>query len=188
MKFMRKEQISLVEIAKVFLTIGTIGFGGGMAIIALMQDYFVRRKEWLSMDEFSHGIALGQFLGPFAVNASIFIGYRLRGFMGGIVSLISFLIPSIVFVIIISSLYVHYHKIPSLQFALKSINPVVIALILAAAYQMGKGKFKSFESLLLIVITIFLTVYLKLQVVVILLLALLYGFIKVRFFEARLEE
>lgn len=184
---MKKEQISLVEIAKVFLTIGTIGFGGGMAIIALMQDYTVRRKEWLSTDEFSHGIALGQFLGPFAANASIFIGYRLRGFIGGIVSLFAFLFPSIVFVIILSSLYVHYHKIPSLQLALKSINPVVIALILSAAYQMGKDKMKSLEPILLMAVTIFLSVYLKLQVVIVLLLALFYGFIKVRFFESRAD-
>ena len=180
---MKNEQISLVDIAKVFLTIGTIGFGGGLAIIALMQDYCVNRKKWLNCEEFSHGIALSQFLGPFAVNASIFVGYRLRGFIGGIISLISFLLPSIIFVMIISALYVHYHKIPSLQLALKSINPVVIALIFSAAYQMGKGKIKSFEPILLVIITIFLTLYFKLQVVVILLLALLYGFIKVRFFE-----
>jgi len=185
---MKNKQISLIEIAKVFLTIGTVGFGGGLAVIALMQDYCVTRKKWLNCEEFSHGIALGQFLGPFAVNASIFVGYRLRGFIGAIVSFISFLLPSIIFVIIISSLYVHYHKIPSLQLALKTINPVVIALILSAAYQMGKGKIKSFEPIFLVLITFFLTLYLKLQVVVILLLALLYGFIKVRFFESEVKQ
>lgn len=185
---MKKNEVSLIKIAKVFLTIGTIGFGGGLAIIALMQEYCVNRKKWLNLEEFSHGIALGQFLGPFAVNASIFVGYRLRGFIGGIVSLVSFLFPSIVFVIILSALYVHYHKIPSLQLALKTINPVVIALILSAAYQMGKGKIKSFEPIFLVLITIFLTLYLKLQVVIILLLALLYGFIKVRFFATEAKQ
>lgn len=183
-----KNKVSLIEVAKVFLTIGTIGFGGGLAIIALMQEYCVNRKKWLDAQEFAHGITLGQFLGPFAVNAAIFIGYRLRGLVGGLVSLISFLLPSIIFVIILSALYVQYHKIPSLQLALKSINPVVIALILSAAAQMVKGKIKSIEAPILILATIFLTLYLKLQVITILIIALLYGFIKVKFFDKEVTQ
>ena len=185
---MGKNRVTLLEIAKTFLTIGTIGFGGGLAIIALMQEYCVIRKKWLSIEEFSHGIALGQFLGPFATNASIFIGYRLRGFIGGLTALVSFLAPSIIIVIILSALYVNYHKIPSLQLALKSINPVVIALILSAAFQMGKGKIKSLEPILLILITIFLSLFLKMQVFTILLIASVYGYIKVRFFEMEAKQ
>jgi len=185
---MKNNKITLFEIAKTFLIIGTIGFGGGLAIIALMQEYCVNRKKWLSVEEFSHGIALGQFLGPFATNASIFIGYRLRGFIGGLTALVSFLVPSIIIVIILSALYVNYHKIPSLQLALKSINPVVIALILSAAYQMGKGKIKSLEPILLMLITIFFSLFLKMQVFAILLIALIYGYIKVRFFEMEAKQ
>lgn len=185
---MEKNRVTLLEIAKTFLTIGTIGFGGGLAIIALMQEYCVIRKKWLSIEEFSHGIALGQFLGPFATNASIFIGYRLRGFIGGFTALVSFLAPSIIIVIILSALYVNYHKIPSLQLALKSINPVVIALILSAAFQMGKGKIKSLEPILLVLITIFFSLFLKMQVFAILLIALVYGYIKVRFFEMEAKQ
>jgi chromate transporter len=185
---MCKEKISLFEIAKTFLTIGTIGFGGGLAIIALMQEYCVNKKKWLEVEEFSHGIALGQFLGTFAVNASIFIGYRLRGFIGGIVSVISFLLPSIVFIIIISALYQHYNKIPALQSALKGITPVVIALILSAAFQIGKNKINSRESVFILLITIFLVAILKLQIITILLAALIYGFLKVRFFETELNK
>lgn len=185
---MEKNKVTLLEIVKTFLTIGTIGFGGGLAIIALMQEYCVIRKKWLSIEEFSHGIALGQFLGPFATNASIFIGYRLRGFIGGLTALVSFLAPSIIIVIILSALYVNYHKIPSLQLALKSINPVVIALILSAAFQMGKGKIKSLEPILLVLITIFFSLFLKMQVFAILLIALIYGYIKVRFFEMEAKQ
>lgn len=185
---MKNKTVSLIDIAKVFLTIGTIGFGGGIAIIALIQDYCVKRKKWLSIEEFSHGIALGQFLGPFAVNASIFVGYRLRGFIGGLVSVISFLVPSIIFVIILSALYIHYQKIPSLQLALKSINPVVVALILSAAYQMLKGKIRSFEPILLMLISIFLNVFLKWDVIKILLLAITYGFIKVKVLQSEVKQ
>ena len=178
---MKEKQISLIEIAKVFSTIGTIGVGGWTAIIALIQDYCVEKRNWLSMEEFTHGIALGQFLGPFAVNATIFVGYRARGFKGAMVALISFLTPSVTCVIILSALYTQFHTVPSLQSALKGISPVVIALILSAAYQMGKNKIKSLEPIVLMILAIFMTVVLKVQVVKILLVALAYGFIKVKF-------
>ncbi len=183
-----KKHVSLTEIAKLFLTIGTIGFGEGMAIIALMQEYCVNRKKWINNEEFSHGIALGQFLGPFSVNAAIFIGYRLRGFKGAIVSLTSFLLPSFIFITILSALYYKYHNVPSLQSALHGIGPVVIALILAAAFRMGKGRFKSTEPIIIAIVAVTLSLAFKLQVFSILILSLLYGFIKVRFFDNKEEE
>jgi chromate transport protein ChrA len=64
----------------------------------------------------------------------------------------------------------------------------VIALILSAAFQMGKGKIKSLESILLLLITIFFSLFLKMQVFAILLIALIYGYIKVRFFEMEAKQ
>lgn len=179
---MSNKKVSLMEIAKVFLVIGTIGFGGGMAIIAMIHDYCVERKKWLSSEEFSHGVAMGQFLGPFAVNAAIFAGYRAGGFKGSLVALISFLTPSVILVMILAELYLRFNKIPSLQSALASIGPVVIALILVAAYQMGKGKIKGFEPFFLMIVTMILFFF-KVQVVFILLLGLGYGFVKAKFFQ-----
>ncbi len=178
-----KKNVSLFEIAKLFLTIGTIGFGEGMAIIALMQDYCVNRKKWLSNEEFAHGIALGQFLGPFSVNAAIFVGYRLRGYKGGIVSVICFLLPSSILVILLSALYYKYHSLPSLQSALKGVGPVVIALILAAGFRIGKGSFKSIESVVILSLTILFALVFKMQVFNILILALLYGVLKEKLFN-----
>lgn len=176
--------VPLWEIARAFLTIGTIGFGGGMAIIALIQDYCVVKRRWLELDEFSHGVAFGQILGPFAVNASIFVGYRLRGLKGAVVAAISFLIPSVTLVIILSEVYVRFHRVPSLKAALDGIGPVVVALILAAAYQMGRSRVRSLEPVLLMVAAIGLMVFLKLQIIAILLIAAAYGFAKTRFGKA----
>jgi len=180
----QERAVSLWEIAKAFLTIGTIGFGGGMAIIALIQDYCVVKRQWLELDEFSHGIAFGQILGPFAVNASIFVGYRLRGLKGAAVAAIAFLIPSVTLVIVMSALYARFHRVPSLQAALKGIGPVVVALILAAAYQMGRGRVRSLEPVLLMIAAIGLMLFLKLQIVIVLLMAAAYGFAKIRLGKA----
>jgi len=179
----KKQEVSFLEIAKVFTLIGTVGFGGGMAIIALIQDYCVGRKKWLSQEELSHGIAFGQLLGPFAVNASIFVGYRLRGLRGALIALIAFLMPSIVLVIIISEFYMRFNQVPSLQAALRGIGPVVVALILSAAYQMSEKKMKSFESIFLALGAIFLSVVMKFQVIGILLIAVGYGFLKMKVFK-----
>jgi chromate transporter len=178
-----RKPVRLLEIAKVFLTIGSIGFGGGIAIIALMQDYCVTRRRWLEPDEFTHGVAFGQILGAFAVNTSIFVGYRLRGLAGALVAVISFLAPSVVVVMILTDLYLHYQKIPSLQTALSAIGPVVIALIIAAAYQMGKNKIKSLESILLMFISIILVAFLKLPIVIVLLTTACYALLKIKFIK-----
>lgn len=178
-----RKPVRLLEIAKVFLTIGSIGFGGGIAIIALMQDYCVTRRKWLEPDEFVHGVAFGQILGAFAVNTSIFVGYRLRGLAGALVAVISFLAPSVVVVMILTDLYLHYQKIPSLQTALSAIGPVVIALIVAAAYQMGKNKIKSMESILLMFISVILVAFLKLPIVIVLLATACYALLKIKFMK-----
>ena len=98
------------------------------------------------------------------------------------VAVFAFLAPCITAVIILSTLYMQFHTIPSLQSALRGISPVVIALILSAAYQMGKHKMKSIEPILLMVLAFILSAFFKIQVVVILLTALVYGFIRIKFF------
>jgi chromate transporter len=123
---------TLGRLVVAFLKIGSIGFGGGMAVIALMEDEFVRKRQLISIDEFVHGVGLGQILGPFAVNVSIFLGYRLFGIVGAVASAAAFLAPSIGLVILLSDLYFRYHKVPALQGAVAGLGPVVIALIVTA--------------------------------------------------------
>jgi chromate transporter len=129
---------SLSQIILAFLKVGAIGFGGGMAIIAIMETEIVRRRRWMSAEEFVHGVGLGQVLGPFAVNTAFFVGYRLDGPMGALVGTSSFAAPSMALVLVLSWLYFAYHTIPALQAALLGASPVVIALIISAAWSMGR--------------------------------------------------
>src|SRR5512135_48249 len=97
--------VSFLRMALAFLKIGAIGFGGGMAVIYIMERDCVTRRGCVKAEEFLHGVGLGQILGPFAVNAAIFIGSRMYGPIGGIVAAISFLLPSVVLVVLLSWLY-----------------------------------------------------------------------------------
>jgi chromate transporter len=140
------ERPTLFQLGLRFLKIGAIGFGGGMAVIALMEQECVRRHRCVEADEFLHGVGLGQILGPFAVNAALFIGYRMFGFWGAITAVVCFMAPSIVLVIALSWLYFTFHTIPSLQSALSGLGPVVIALILSAAWSMGRKSVRSWTA------------------------------------------
>ena len=138
-----RERISLLRLLAAFLKIGSIGFGGGMAVIALMEREFVQKRKLLTGEEFLHGVGLGQILGSFAVNAAFFIGYRLFGAMGGVLSVSVFLVPSLALVIALSHFYFLYHSIPALQGAVAGLGPVVIALILDASWLFGRQVVRS---------------------------------------------
>ena len=73
--------ISLSGLVWAFLKLGCIGFGGGMAVIALMEQEIARKRRLISVQEFTHGVGLAQILGGFAVNTAIFVGYRLFGLL-----------------------------------------------------------------------------------------------------------
>ncbi len=109
-----------------------------MANIALMERELVRKRRLLSTEEFLHGVGFGQLLGPFATNTAFFVGARLFGPLGGLLCAGAFMAPSVLLVILFSWLYFTYHSIPSLQAAVQGVGPIVIALILAAAWSLGQ--------------------------------------------------
>jgi chromate transporter len=141
--------VSLGRLLTIFLKIGSIGFGGGMAVIALMEQEFVRKRRLIPLDEFVHSVGLGQVLGSFAVNVAIFIGYRLFGVAGALLSAGAFLAPSITLVIILSDLYFRYHAVPALQGAVAGLAPVVIALILNAGWSIGRRVLRSWPAMVI---------------------------------------
>lgn len=136
----------LLRLAGLFARIGVTGFGGGMAVVALMERELVRKRKLLPLDEFLHGVGLGQVLGSFAVNAALFTGYRLAGRAGALVSAISFLAPSVALVIALSALYFRFHAVPAMQKAVAGLTPVVVALILAAAWNIGRRVLHSWPA------------------------------------------
>jgi chromate transporter len=135
--------VSLDRLLTLFLKVGSIGFGGGMAVIALMEEEFVRKRRLIPLDEFVHSVGLGQVLGSFAVNVAVFIGYRLFGVAGALLSAGAFLAPSVALVIALSDLYFRYHAVPALQSTVAGLTPVVIALILGAAWSVGQQVLRS---------------------------------------------
>jgi chromate transporter len=114
-----------------------------MAVIALLEREIVAKRRLLTTKEFVHGAGLGQFLGSFAVNSSFFVGYQLQGVAGGFLSAFAFLAPSVALVIGLSYVYFRFNSIPALQGAVAGLGPAVIALILSAAWIIGRGVIRT---------------------------------------------
>ncbi len=143
------QKLSLPALVLNFLRIGAIGFGGGMAVIALMERDLIDKRKAMSSEEFLHGVGMAQVLGPFAPNTALFMGNRLYGLFGGLACALAFLAPSVFLVILLSWLYFSFHAIPALKNAVGGLGPVVIALILSAAWSMGRKAVRSWPTVLL---------------------------------------
>jgi chromate transporter len=138
--------ITLPGLIAAFLKVGSIGFGGGMAVIALMEEEIVRKRRIITLNDFISGVGLGQILGAFAVNTAMFVGYRRFGAIGAVLSACAFMAPSFLFVVLLSELYFQYHAIPALQGAVAGLGPVVIALIVNAAWSIGRRVLHSWRT------------------------------------------
>src|SRR5579862_967275 len=104
---------SLVEIALVFLKLGTIAFGGPAAHIAMMEEEFVRKRRWITQAEFLDRLAAANLIpGPSSTEVAIFIGQSLRGWAGLIVAGACFIIPAAILVAVIAMAYVRFGALP----------------------------------------------------------------------------
>ncbi|WP_298269097.1 chromate transporter [Geobacter sp.] len=170
----RATRVSLWEIFRTFLYVGTTGFGGGMAVVALVERVCVHDKEWVSHEEFMHGLAFGQFLGPFSLNSCTFVGSTLRGRVGGAVAAVGFILPSFLIVSFLSMLYFRYHELPQLQAALRGTNPVIISLIAVAAIGMAR-KIRGVERWTIAILAFALAAFLKINGLALLVAAALWS-------------
>ena len=88
-----------------FFKLGIVNFGGGYALLPLLQREFCERKKWLTDEEIADYYAIGQCTpGAIAVNVSTFVGYKIKGVLGGIVATIGFIFPALIIIAIIASL------------------------------------------------------------------------------------
>lgn len=118
-----------------FFKIGLFGFGGGYAMISLIQAEVVTRHEWISAAQFADIIAISQVTpGPIAINSATYIGYTATGSVwGSALATIGVCAPSLILMLIASHFYLRMKDNPYVAQVMKALRPVVIGLILAAA-------------------------------------------------------
>ena len=133
----------LNEIAKLFLRLGLTAFGGPAAHIAMMHDETVKRRKWLSDQEFLDIVGATNLIpGPNSTEMAIHIGYLRAGWKGLIAAGVCFIIPAMLIVLVLSLVYVKFGTMPQAQWLLYGIKPVVIAVIAQALWNLGKKAIK----------------------------------------------
>lgn len=122
-----------------FLKIGSTAFGGFMALISVVQNEVVERRRWLAAEDMLDGVSLATILpGPVAVNVVAYVGYRLHGGLGALVSAVAVILPAFLLIVGLSAAYFAWGSIPAVSHAFQGFMPAVAAIILAAAWNMGR--------------------------------------------------
>src|SRR5271154_301515 len=127
----------LRELASLFLRLGTVASGGPAAHIAMMEDEVVRRRHWVSHEEFLDMIGACNLIpGPNSTEMAIHIGHRRAGFAGLAVAGTCFVVPAVAITIAIAWAYVRFGSMPQVAGALYGIKPVIIAVVLQALWRL----------------------------------------------------
>ena len=125
------------ELFLLMLKIGLFTFGGGYAMIALLENELVSKKKWIDKDEFLDVVAISESTpGPIAINSATYIGYMLLGFFGSLVATVAVCIPSFVIIYAISIFFDAFLSFELVANAFRGIQICVIYLILAAGFKM----------------------------------------------------
>ena len=140
----RDTRSPLSEIALLFLKLGTTAFGGPAAHIAMMDEEVVRRRHWLSEQEFLDYLSAVNFIpGPNSTEMAIHIGHRRGGWPGLIVAGTCFIVPAALLVGILAWAYVRWGTLPQAAGLLYGVKPVVIAVVLQALWKLGRSAVKT---------------------------------------------
>ncbi len=156
----------LKEMGVLFFTmlkIGLFTFGGGYAMISLLQAELVERKQWLDREEFLDMTAIAESTpGPIAINSATFIGYRRAGVLGSLVATVGVCLPSFVIIYVISLFFEAFLSLTVVGYAFAGIRAAVVYLILSAGVKMLRGIKKRPMELCLLGATVLLMVVLTL--------------------------
>jgi chromate transporter len=141
---MNRDWASLAELARLFLKLGATAFGGPAAHIAMMENEVVRRRHWISREEFLDLLGATNLIpGPNSTEMAIHIGHRRAGWAGLLVAGSCFILPAALIVGVISWAYVRFGSLPQAEAILNGVKPVVLAIVLQAIWRLARPALKT---------------------------------------------
>ncbi|MBE6137838.1 MAG: chromate transporter [Erysipelotrichaceae bacterium] len=173
--------LDLFKLFGIFFKLGCINFGGGYALLPLLQKELVEKRGWATEEEIADYYAIGQCTpGAIAVNVSTFIGYKLKGILGGIFATLGFITPAFIIIFIIATVLNQFSEYEAVQSAFKAIRVCVFVLVLSAVIKLAKKSIVDWITLIIAVVILFLAIFtplpLYLYVIVAGVIGILVGF------------
>ena len=154
----------LLQLFLVFARVGVMTFGGGYAMIPILEREIVDRQGWASSEELMDYYAVGQCTpGVIAVNTATFIGYKVAGPLGGIFATLGVVFPSLVIITVIAGVLTRFADIPAVKSAFAAIRVCVCVLIFNAVLMLWKGSVKDKAGLCLFLLVFVLSIFLDIS-------------------------
>lgn len=173
---MKNKLKQFLELYFAFVKIGAFTFGGGLAMMPIMQRELIEKRGWVSEEELIDYFAIGQSTpGIIAVNVATFVGYKKLGWLGGIIGTLGVVTPSWVIIMLLAGAISSVDKYPLAQRALRGINVAVAALLTSVIVKFTKRTIKNFWNALFMLLAFALIYFFKVQSVWIILSSLIIG-------------
>ena len=167
--------------ADLFLTFAKMGvctFGGGYAMLPILQREVVEKRRWATEEELSDYYAVGQCTpGIIAVNTATFIGYKYKGWLGGVVATLGVVFPSLIIITIIAAFLTGFAENPVVQHALAGINACVVALIASSVLKLGRTNLVDWVSVAVFAVVLVLAFLVGLSPVILIVCAGVVGYV-----------
>lgn len=173
------------EALRFWFKLGCISFGGPAGQIAIMHDFLVEKRKWISDSRFMHALNYCMILpGPEAQQLATYIGWLLHGTFGGIVAGLLFILPSVFILLGLSIVYVTYGTLPLVAAMMAGLKPAIIAIIITALFKIGKKSLISYFHYAIAILAFVSIFFLHIPFPIIVLTTLLIGFLITHFFPS----
>ena len=170
------QKAKLFDLFLTFARIGGLTFGGGYAMLPMLQKEVVENKKWATEEELLDYYAVGQCTpGVIAVNVATFIGQKLRGVIGGIVATLGVVAPSFVIILLLATLINHFAEYAVVAHALAGIRVAVAALIVSAIVKLWKKGIKDALGVVIFGVVVLLSLVLNVSPILIVVITMLFG-------------
>lgn len=172
-----------------FAKIGAVTFGGGYAMLPILQRDIVAKHKWATEDELLDYFAIGQCTpGIIAVNTATFVGYKQKGILGGIFATLGVVFPSVVIITLITAFVKNYAEIPEVIYAFNGIRICVCVLIFNAILKLAKGSLVDKWTYVIFAVVLALSLFLDISAAILVVAAGFVGFMIKRISKVKGEK
>lgn len=176
----------LLQVFLSFFKIGAFTFGGGYAMIPLIQNEAVEKRHWVTDEDILEVVAIAESTpGPIAINSATFVGYKAAGVLGSVCATLGIVLPSFVIILLLSFVLRQFQEVQAVQYAFQGIRAGVLALLVKALWTMYKKSPKGWPAYVVMGGSFLLTTVLDVNVLFVIIGCAVFGFVTSLMLERR---